>query len=126
MLDMNQWMGIGRLTRDPELKKVKGRDGETSVCNFSIAVGEGKGEDDVSFFDITCWGKVAENVAKYCFRGNLVGVQGKLKQDRWEKNGEKRSKVKINYAMVQFLTPKAKDVEAPKTDGAPSNQWDDE
>lgn len=124
MLDMNQWIGIGRLTRNPELKKVPVRGEETSVCNFSIAVGENK--DDASFFDVICWGKIADNVAKYCFRGNRVCVSGRLKQDRWKDNGENRSKVKINNAMVQFLTPKAKDGEAAKTDGAPSNQWDDE
>ena len=112
MIDMNQWMGIGYLTRDPEIKKVPGKNGEISVCNFSIAVSEGKNDGDVSFFDITCWGKVAENVAQYCSRGKRVCVSGRLKQDRWEKEGEKRSKVKINNAMVQFLTPKAKEGEA--------------
>lgn len=116
MLDFNNWTGIGRLTKDPELKKVTVRGEATSVCNFSLAVNEGKGDDDVSFFDVTCWGKIADNVAKYCFRGNLVHVSGRLKQDRWDKNGEKRSKVKINNAMVQFLTPKAKNEGAAKTE----------
>lgn len=107
MLDFNQCTLVGRLTKDPEIKKVNGRDGETSVCNFSLAVGESK--DEVSFFEITCWGKIADNVDKYCFKGNRVLVNGRLKQDRWEDNGNKRSKVKINNAMVHFLTPKPKD-----------------
>jgi len=124
-------MGIGRLTRNPEIKKVTVRGEETSVCNFSIAVGENK--DDASFFEVVCWGKIAENVAKYCFRGNRVCVSGRLKQDRWEKDGNKREKVRINNAMVQFLTPKPKEGEA-KTEpphtgndapGDSGSGWDD-
>jgi len=109
MQDFNQCTLVGRLTKDPEIKKVNGRDGEISVCNFSLAVNDGKDDDDVSFFEITCWGKVADSVSKYCFKGNRVLVNGRLKQDRWEKDGEKRTKVKIVNAMVHFLTPKSKD-----------------
>lgn len=95
----------GNLTRDVELKYLP--DGK-AVAEFGLAVNEGYGDKkSVSFFNITAFGKTAENVSKFCGRGSSVCVIGKLKQDRWDdKEGIKRSAVKIYANNVEFLDKK--------------------
>src|SRR5665647_3917786 len=83
---MNSVSIIGRLTRDPEQVATKGG---TEMTTFSIAV-DGR-KDEVNFFDC----KTAELVAKYKAKGEQVGVTGRLVQERWEKDGMKRSAVRI-------------------------------
>jgi single-strand DNA-binding protein len=96
---------VGNLTRDPELRTTGGG---TSVTTLGIAVNERvkKGdnwEDYVNFFDVTVWGNSAENCAKHLGKGSPVAVDGRLRQDRWEKDGQKRSAVKVVAESVQFL-----------------------
>lgn len=95
----------GNMTRDAELRYLP--DGK-AVAEFGLAVNDGYGDKkSVSFFDVSVFGKTAENVAKYCGKGSSVCVTGKLKQDRWEdKDGNKRSKVKIYANNVEFLDKK--------------------
>ena len=95
---MNNLMLIGRLTRDVELKYL---DNGTAVGKFGLAVDGYK--DKTNFFDIQVWGKTAEHCAEYIGKGRLVGIAGELKQERWEKDGQKRSKVIVNARNVKFL-----------------------
>lgn len=94
---------VGRLTRDPELRQTSN---DTSVTNFSIAVNRDFKNDEVDFFDVTAWRELAELVASYKSKGDLVLVQGNLRQDRFEKNGENRSKVYVVANRVVFLPSK--------------------
>lgn len=98
---MNNVSIIGRLTRDPEQVATKGG---TEMTTFSIAV-DGR-NDEVSFLDCKCFGKTAENVAKYKTKGEQVGVSGRLVQERWEKDGNKRSAVRIVANEVTFIGAK--------------------
>lgn len=88
----------GNLTRDPELRETKNG---TSVCNAAIAVNrsrkvEDEYVDEVSFFDLTIWGKYGELFARKLKKGDSVFVSGRLEQSRWEtEDGEKRSKVVV-------------------------------
>lgn len=89
---------VGNLTRDPELRMA----GSTPVANFSVAVNNrkknrsGEYEDVVSFFDVTCWQSLAENVAESLTKGTRVMVVGRIEQETWETTeGDKRSKVVI-------------------------------
>lgn len=98
----------GRLTRDPELLYTKKGN---AVCKFDIAVNSGfAGENqtkEVSFISVNSWNKVAECCAKYLKKGSLIRASGRLKQDSWEKDGKKVSKIYVEAANVQFLsTPK--------------------
>jgi len=95
---MNSVSIIGRLTRDPEQVATKGG---TEMTTFSIAV-DGR-KDEVNFFDC----KTAELVAKYKAKGEQVGVTGRLVQERWEKDGMKRSAVRIIAEQVTFIGAKA-------------------
>lgn len=87
---------VGNLTRDPELRFTPGG---AAVANFGVAwnlKGRDGAEDKVSFFDVTCWRQLAENVSDSLTKGSRVVVHGRLDQRSWEnQDGERRSKVEI-------------------------------
>ena len=86
---------VGNVTRDPELRFTPSG---IAVANFGLAWNRKNrdGEESVSFFDITCWRDLAENVAESLSKGNRVVVYGRLDQQTWENdNGERRSKVEV-------------------------------
>jgi len=103
---LNRVVEIGNLTRDPELQYTPSG---TAKCSLGVAVNRtyknsnGEYVDDVSYFDIIAWGKLGETCHKYLTKGRQVAVEGRLQQDRWEKDGQKRSKVFIVADSVQFL-----------------------
>jgi single-strand DNA-binding protein len=117
-MSLNSVNMMGNLTRDPELKYTNSG---KSVCNLSIAnnrvyTKNGEKVAEVSYFDIEVWGAVAENCAKYLGKGSGIIVEGRLKQDRWEKEGKTQSRVRIAANSIHFL-PKRGDsapVEQPK------------
>lgn len=103
--DINTVVLVGRVTRDAELRYTASG---TALCNFSVAVNRRikKGDqwsDEASFFDLTLWDKQAENVNKYLVKGTQVAVQGELRQDRWEKDGQKFSKIQVFVNNLQLL-----------------------
>ncbi len=91
---------IGNVTRDPELRYTPS--GQT-VATFGVAVNRrwqnrqtNEWEEQVSFFDVKCWGGLADNVATSIARGTRVVVSGRLEQRSWETDaGEKRSKIEV-------------------------------
>jgi single-strand DNA-binding protein len=103
--DINQITLVGRLTRTPELKYANNG---TAILNLSLAVNRSvkkgdKWEDEASFFDVSLIGKQAEAVSRYLDKGKQVAVTGSLVQDRWEKDGQKRSRVKIQADSLQMF-----------------------
>ena len=102
-MDINSVNLIGRLTKDAELTY---SGAGSAIVNFSIAVDHMKKKDgtsDTSFFNCKAFGKLAENLNKYLTKGKQVGVKGYLKQDRWEKDGQKQSRVCINCDEIELL-----------------------
>lgn len=103
---LNKTLLIGRLTEDPQLRYMPSG---TPVASFGIAVNENyKGKDgnwreETYFFDVDTIGELANRVAKNIGKGTQVLIEGKLVQDRWESNGQKRSKVKIVAKSVKVL-----------------------
>ena len=86
---------VGNVTRDPELRFTQGG---MAVVNFGVAWNKRRndGEDEVSFFDVTCFRQLAENVADSVTKGARVVIYGTLSQRSWEnQQGERRSKVEI-------------------------------
>lgn len=86
---------VGTLTRDPELRFTPGG---AAICQFALAVNRkwkqnGEDKESVSFFDVKAWGSLGENAAASLVKGNRAIVTGRLEQESWEKDGEKRSKV---------------------------------
>lgn len=107
-MSLNSIAIYGTLVRDPEAETLANG---TALTKFSIAVNEkfsvqGEARERVHYFDVTVWGKQAENCAKYLEKGRHVNVQGRLAQDRWEdkETGKGRSKVHIVANDVQFLS----------------------
>jgi single-strand DNA-binding protein len=103
--DINMVVLVGRLTRDAELRYTNSG---TAVCKFSLAVNRKKRsgdtwEDEVSFFDIVVWGKQGEAVSRYLEKGKQVSVAGELRQNRWEQDGQPRSKVEVVVTNLQLL-----------------------
>jgi single-strand DNA-binding protein len=105
MTDNNVVSINGRLVREAELRfSTSG----AVVLRFSIAVNRSvkkgdKWEDEASFFDCAMFGKMAEGVSEYLSKGKQVSIIGELVQNRWEKDGEKRSKVEIIVNKLQLL-----------------------
>ena len=105
MADINHVVLVGRLTRDSELKYTAGGQ---AVCKFSVAVNRRRKngdqwEDEPNYFDVVVWGRQGESLAQYLVKGKSVGVDGELRQDRWQQDGQNRSKVEIVANNIQLL-----------------------
>ena len=105
MADINHVVLVGRLTRDAELKYTTGGQ---AVCKFSVAVNRRRKngdqwEDEANYFDVTLWGRQGEALNQYLLKGKSVGVEGELRQDRWQQDGQNRSKVEIVANNIQLL-----------------------
>ena len=105
MADINHVVLVGRLTRDAETKQTSS--GQL-VCKFSIAVNRRRKngdqwEDEANYFDVVVWGRQGEALSQYLVKGKMVGVDGELRQDRWQQEGQNRSKVEIVANYLQLL-----------------------
>jgi len=105
MNDLNHVVLIGRLTQDAELKYTQSG---YAISSFSIAVNRSRknGEqwvEEANFFEVSLFGKAAENLKPYLVKGKQVAIDGELRQDRWESEGQKRSKVVIVANSVQLV-----------------------
>ena len=87
---MNKWVGIGRLTKDAELKYTPGKG--TAVSTFTLAIDDGFGDNKkTDFIPIVLWGKSAENLAAYLIKGTQVAVAGRISTRSYDaKDGSKR------------------------------------
>ena len=106
---------MGNLTRNPEIKLLNSG---KQLCNFSIANNRVfvKGSEkmkEVSYFDVEVWGSTAENCAKYLIKGSGIIVEGRLRQERWEKDGKAQSNIKIIANIVHFLPKNQSKIDGP-------------
>lgn len=102
-MDINSINVIGRLVKDAELSY---SGSGNAIVNFSIAVDHMKKKDgtsDTSFFNCKVFGKLGETLNKYMLKGKQVAIRGYLKQERWEKDGQKQSRVCINCEEIELL-----------------------
>jgi len=92
---------MGRLTRDPELRNTNSG---KPVCNFTVAVNAGSGENQTTdFINCVAWNKMAEFVSDYFSKGKMIIVVGKLQTQSWEdKDGSKRYKTEVFVQEVNF------------------------
>ncbi|NLC91959.1 MAG: single-stranded DNA-binding protein [Treponema sp.] len=114
MADVNHVILIGHLTKDigSDERSFGYASNGQARANVSLAVNRNRKNGDqwieeTSYFDITIWGKTAENLKPYLTKGKQIAVDGYLKQDRWEKDGQKFSKVGIVANTVQLLGGKS-------------------
>ncbi len=105
---------MGRLTRDPETKVIPNSD--TFVTEISLALNEVyKDNERVSFVDCTAFGKTAETIAKFFKKGKPILVDGKLRQETWETDGQKRSKLVVIIDNFSFIDSDNKASETKET-----------
>lgn len=101
---LNRIVLMGRLTRDPELRKTQS---DTPVCSFSLAVDRDYKKDgekkETDFIDIVAWRATAEFVSKFFTKGRMAVVEGRLQIRDWtDKEGNKRRSAEINADNVYF------------------------
>ncbi len=108
MNDMNNVVLVGRLTKDSELKYTTSG---TVMGFFSLAVNRSvkkneKWVDEASYIDCVIFGKTAETMSKFLVKGQQACIQGELRQNRWEQDGQAKSKIDIIVNQVQLLGKK--------------------
>lgn len=110
MTSFNRVILAGNLTRDVELKYLGER---TALAEIGLAVNErrkdkqGNYVDETTFVDVKLWGRQAEVANEYTQKGSSVLIEGRLKLDTWESNGQKRSKLYVVADRLQLLGEKA-------------------
>lgn len=108
MASFNRVVLVGNLTRDVEVRHIASG---TAVAEIGLAVNEkvkkgGEWVEEPVFVDVTLWGRMAEVAAEYCSKGSNVLIEGKLRLQTWEKDGQKRSKLTVNCDSFQMLGSK--------------------
>lgn len=104
-MDINHVVLVGRLTRDAELRYTNNG---SAVANISLAINSRRRRDEqwvdeAHFFDAVVWGKTAETLSPYLTKGKQIGLEGELRQNRWEQDGQRRSKVEVFTRNIQLL-----------------------
>ena len=124
MANLNRVLLMGNLTRDPEVRYTpKG----TAVTDISIAINrvigseEGERREEVTYVDVTLWGRQAEVAQQYLTKGRGVFIEGRLQLDTWDdkQTGQKRSRLKVVGENMQMLPGRG--VAAP-VEGEPAEQ----
>jgi single-strand DNA-binding protein len=113
MANLNRVLLIGNLTRDPEVRYTpKG----TAVADIGMAINriiggsdEGERREEVTYVDVTLWGRQAEIAEQYLTKGRGVFIEGRLQLDSWDdkQTGQKRSKLKVVAENMQLLGSRA-------------------
>ena len=109
MASFNRVILLGNLTRDVEVKYLQSG---MAVAEIGMAVNDrrknqaGEWVDEVTFVDVTLWGRTAEVAGEYLSKGSPVLIEGRLKLDQWETDGQKRSKLKVVGERMQMVGSK--------------------
>lgn len=106
MANLNRVIVLGNLTRDPELSFTKNH---TPVCDLGLAVNErrkdahGEWINEPVFIDVTMWNRLAEVACDFLRKGSPVLIEGRLRLDTFEVDGQRRSKLKVIGENMQLL-----------------------
>jgi single-strand DNA-binding protein len=108
MNDLNRWTGLGNLTRDPDIKYTKKGNAMAEVSlalNRSWLDDAGQKKEQVTFVEVTFYGRTAEVAGEYLKRGRQVYVEGRLVLEAWEDKdtGKRRSKLKVMGETLRLL-----------------------
>src|SRR4051794_28325029 len=108
MASVNKVILVGNLTRDPQTRQISA---QSAVTEFGLATNrrfkgsDGEDRDEVCFMDCSAFGRQGEVIQKFCRKGKLIYLEGRLRFDSWDdKNGNgKRSKLSVVVENFQFL-----------------------
>lgn len=107
MATLNKVMLIGNLTRDPEVRYTPSGSAVSDVrmaVSRKFKTSDGQEKEETCFVSVTVWGRQAETVGEYLRKGSPIFVEGRLKLDEWEKDGQKQSRLTVVAERVQFLS----------------------
>lgn len=134
MASFNKVILMGNLTRDPEVKYLQSG---SAVCQIGLAVNRtwfdkasNSKKEEVTFIEVTLWGRTAEVCGEYSHKGSNVLIEGRLKLDQWDdrESGQKRSKLHVvceSYTMIGSRQGGKQDQYQPEEEhGAPVTQQD--
>lgn len=123
--NFNKVILMGNLTRDIELRH--GGPSNTAIAKLGLAVNrrwrtaDGENREETTFVDCDAFGRTAEILAQYLKKGRPIFIEGHLRLDTWEKEGQKQSKLKVVIDSFQFVDgPASGGDEGPRSGGAPS------
>src|SRR5205809_6381372 len=109
MASFNRVILLGNLTRDVEVRYLQSG---TAVADIGMAVNDrrkgqnGEWIEETTFVDVTLWGRTAEVAGEYLGKGSPILIEGRLKYDTWEKDGQKRSKLSVVCERMQMVGSK--------------------
>jgi single-strand DNA-binding protein len=102
-MSLNKIMLIGRVGGDPQVRTV----GENKVANFTLATTEKfKDREETEWHNIAVWGKQAETIEKYVEKGMMLYVEGRIKTEKYNKDGQERETKRIQASTFQMLSKK--------------------
>ena len=124
---LNYFVGMGRMTKDPELRRTGSG---TSVCSFTLAVDRDfksqNGEKETDFIEVVAWKNTAEFVSKYFAKGRMAVVEGRLQMRDWtDQNGNKRRNAEIIANSVYFGDSKSENKTTAQNFGALNDRMGD-
>ncbi len=106
MANLNRVFLAGNLTRDPEVRYIPSG---KAVADLQMAINRkyktatGENKEDTCFVGVVVWGRQAETAGEYLKKGSGVLIEGSLRYDQWETNGEKRNRLRVTADRIQFL-----------------------
>ena len=106
MPNFNRVIIVGHLCRNPEVKYFQSG---LAFLENAVAVNDrrkspsGEWVQETTFIDVTFWGANAENVSKYLHKGDAILIEGRLKQDQWEKDGKKQTRLRVICERFQMF-----------------------
>jgi len=129
MASFNRVILLGNLTRDVEVKYLQSG---MAVAEVGLAVNDRRKDsktnqwiEETTFVDVTFWGRTAEIAAEYLSKGSPVLVEGRLKLDQWETEGQKRSKLRVVCERMQMVGSKGGGGGGRSSGGGGAPQYDE-
>ena len=99
---MNKWIGIGRLTADPQLRYAAGSG--TAVCRFTVAITRQFKKDETDFINCVSFGKTGETIAQYITKGRQIAVTGAIRTGSYDaQDGTKRYTTDVAVESFEFI-----------------------
>lgn len=127
MASFNRVILIGNVTRDIELRYTPGG---TAVCDLGLAVNDrrktsaGEWADEVTFVEVTLWGRNAEVAHEYLAKGSPIFVEGRLRYETWEVDGQRKSRLKVVGERLQLIGARREDRPARRSEQEASDDFD--
>jgi single-strand DNA-binding protein len=128
MASFNRVILVGNITRDIDLKYIPSG---VAVTEIGLAVSDrrktssGEWVEETTFVDVTLWGRTAEVASEYLSKGSSILIEGRLKLDTWETDGQKRSKLRVVGERMQMLGPRGSGGGASASQERPPRQYDE-